>query len=77
MLAAPTLTVSICVAGVMPPGAEAVMVGVPGANVSLYLKLVLLLPAVMVTLVMVVVSPISRKAPPAEVVPRLTVKFVA
>ena len=53
------------------PVADAVMVGVP-VLLSRYLKLAVLLPEAMVTLVIVVVSPVSRKIPPVEVVLRVT-----
>ena len=69
-LSGTSLTVSCCVAEVSPE-AEAVRVGVP-TSVSLYLKLALLLPARIVTPVIVAVSAVLRNTPPAEVVPRLT-----
>jgi hypothetical protein len=50
----------------------AVRVGLP-AVVSLYLKLAVLELVGMVTAVMVVVSPVSRTTPPADVVDRFTV----
>ena len=64
-------TVSPCVADVSGLS-EAVSVGVP-ESVSLYLKLALLDPTAMLTLVIVVVpAGLSLKTPPAEVLLRLT-----
>ena len=68
--AAAATTVSCCVAEVRPALA-AVRVGMP-ALLSLYLKLAMLLPAVMVTLAMVVLSAVSRNKAEPEVLLRLT-----
>jgi hypothetical protein len=65
------VTVSVCVADVSGLSA-AVNTGLP-ASVSLYLKLTLLAPLAIVTLVMFVVLPVSRKLPPVELVVKFTV----
>src|SRR5437762_10688670 len=54
------------------PVAAAVIVGVPGV-VSRYLKLAVLLPEAMVTLVIVALSAVLRKTPVPDVVLRFTV----
>jgi hypothetical protein len=69
--AAAAFTVSACVAVVSGLSA-AVNTGAP-ASVSSYLKLALLAPLAMVTLVRFVVLPVSRKLPAVELVVRFTV----
>jgi hypothetical protein len=64
-------TVSTWVAAVRPD-ALAVIVAVPD-RVSLYLKLALLVPVAIVTLVIVAVSAVLRNVPPVEPVERETV----
>jgi len=56
------------------PEALAVMVAVP-ARVSLYLKLAVLVPVVIVTLVIVRVSAVLRNRPPGDVLDSVTVTF--
>ena len=60
-MAAAALTTSPCVALFNPPAAT-VIVGVP-TNVSLYLKLAMLTPLAMLTLVMVLVSAVLPLVP--------------
>jgi hypothetical protein len=65
------ITVSVCVAALNGLSA-AVNTGFPD-SVSVYLKLALLAPLAIVTLVMLVVSPVLRKLPAVELVVKFTV----